>query len=132
MQTLSLRSSPQPPSSSSRSFKKIVMRQQRYLLDDLSRAFEVFGHQMSLFASLGVTAVGEPCDKNPQKQGLVLPHFIHAESRVAIGETVGQSDQDADAGDPAGSLRSCPSLRLMLTDSKSLESGYFSKSRSVV
>lgn len=48
-------------------------------------------------------AVGELCDKYPQKQGLVLPDFIHTKSRAAIGEIVGWSEQDADAGDPAGS-----------------------------
>lgn len=44
-------------------------------------------------------------DKHPQKQGLVLSDFIHIKAQAAIGEPVGKSEQDADAGDIAGRRR---------------------------
>lgn len=58
-------------------------------------------------------------DKYPQKQGLVLPDFIHIKSQAAIGEIVGKSEQDADAGDTAERLRRTQrsSLQLVYRDS---------------
>ncbi|KAL7392929.1 hypothetical protein ABVT39_004119 [Epinephelus coioides] len=49
--------------------------------------------------SHGEDSVSKACDKYPQKQGLVLSAFIHIKSQAAIGEPVGKSEQDADAGD---------------------------------
>ncbi|KAI9532261.1 hypothetical protein NQZ68_033201 [Dissostichus eleginoides] len=46
--------------------------------------------------------ISKLCDKYPQKQGLVLSGFILIISQAAIGEPVGESEQDADAGDIAG------------------------------